>query len=222
MERLKMMKEKLMHCAETQINEHLSEVDAKELGEVIDMIKDIEEAMYYKSITKAMEESEKEKKESPKYYTMPISTPMRDMDMNYGRMYYQENPRDMGGRDQRGYSEYAQSGNQGNGGGSRNYTDYNQGGMRNYSSYTNGGSMQYHGDGYPIEIRDYREGQSPISRKNYMESKQTHQPKEVQMKELEKYVQELGKDLTEMVQDATPEEKQILQQKINMLASKIK
>ena len=42
------------------------------------------------------------------------------------------------------------------------------------------------------------------------------------MKELEKYVQELGKDLTEMVQDATPEEKQILQQKINMLASKIK
>lgn len=215
MERLKMMKEKLMHCAETQINEHLSEVDAKELGEVIDMIKDIEEAMYYKSITRAMEESEKEKKESPKYYTMPISTPMRDMDMNYGRMYYQENPRDMGGRDQRGYSEYAQ-------GGSHNYTDYNQGDMRKYPLYTNGGSMQYHGDGYPIEIRDYREGQSPISRKNYMESKQTHQPKEVQMKELEKYVQELGKDLTEMVQDATPEEKQILQQKINMLASKIK
>jgi hypothetical protein len=221
MERLKMMKEKLMHCAETQVNEHLSEVNAEELGEVIDMIKDLEEAMYYKSVTEAMEEGkEKEKHYPPVYYTSP--TMMRDMDMNYGRMYYQESPRDMGGRDQRGYMEYAQGGNQGNGGGSRNYTDYNQGGMRNYSSYTNGGSMQYHGDGYPIEIRDYREGQSPISRKNYMESKQTHQPKEVQMKELEKYVQELGKDLTEMVQDATPEEKQILQQKINMLASKIK
>ena len=42
------------------------------------------------------------------------------------------------------------------------------------------------------------------------------------MKELENYMQELTQDITEMIHDATPEEKQILQQKISVLASKIK
>jgi hypothetical protein len=42
------------------------------------------------------------------------------------------------------------------------------------------------------------------------------------MKELEQYTQELASDLTDMVKDATPEEKQLLQQKITMLAQKIK
>jgi hypothetical protein len=42
------------------------------------------------------------------------------------------------------------------------------------------------------------------------------------MKELEQYTQELASDLTDMVKDATPEEKQLLQQKIAMLAQKIK
>ena len=30
-------------------------------------------------------------------------------------------------------------------------------------------------DEYPIEMRDYREGRSPIARKMYMESKEMHQ-----------------------------------------------
>jgi len=37
---------------------NLHQVDTHELGEVIDMIKDLEEALYYCSITKAMEESQ--------------------------------------------------------------------------------------------------------------------------------------------------------------------
>jgi hypothetical protein len=35
----------------------LENTDAEELGEVIDMIKDLEEAEYYHSVVKAMEES---------------------------------------------------------------------------------------------------------------------------------------------------------------------
>lgn len=42
------------------------------------------------------------------------------------------------------------------------------------------------------------------------------------MKELDKYIQELGHDITEMIQDASPEEKQMLQQKISALATKMK
>ena len=52
-ERLTYVKHTLMDLVEEQM-EHLERVDAKELGEVIDMIKDIEEAMYYCTVTEAM------------------------------------------------------------------------------------------------------------------------------------------------------------------------
>ena len=41
------------------------------------------------------------------------------------------------------------------------------------------------------------------------------------MKELESYIQELSKDVTDMIKDASPEEKAILRQKMTTLASKI-
>lgn len=41
------------------------------------------------------------------------------------------------------------------------------------------------------------------------------------MKELEKYAQELTTDIVEMVEDASPEEKQYLSKKITALAAKI-
>ena len=55
-----------------------------------------------------------------------------------------------------------------------------------------------------------------------MESKTMHKDKGTQMQELEKYAQELTTDLIEMVEDATPEEKQYLSNKIAVLATKIK
>ena len=74
---------------------------------------------------------------------------------------------------------------------------------------------------YPSEFRDVREGRSPISRKMYMESKEMHKGTPQQMKELEKYIQELSQDVIEMIKDATPEEKVMLQQKLSTLATKI-
>ena len=41
------------------------------------------------------------------------------------------------------------------------------------------------------------------------------------MKELERYAQELTSDIVEMIDDATPEEKQYLSKKITALAAKI-
>ena len=61
MEQLKSMKQCLIACAQAQMN-NLQNVDAKELGEVVDMIKDIEETMYYCTIIEAMEEKDKEGK----------------------------------------------------------------------------------------------------------------------------------------------------------------
>ena len=49
-----------------------------------------------------------------------------------------------------------------------------------------------------------------------------HQDKEKQMMELDKYMKELSGDVMEMISDSTPEEKQILSQKLTTLAEKIK
>ena len=197
MERLKNMKETLLSAAQSQMG-NLAATDTKELGQVIDMIKDLEEAIYYCSITEAMKENKEKEKYSQMYYQerylpIPMMNEMyqRDMDRNsYGRMYYPD--RIMNNRDEST-----------NRGGSRYYTE------RDW-------------DTYPINTRDSREGRSPLSRKNYMEAKELHQGKEIQMKELDKYIQELGHDITEMIQDASPEEKQMLQQKISALATKLK
>ncbi len=241
MERLKAMKECLMSCAQGQMS-HLDTVDAKELGEVVDMIKDLEEAMYYCSIVKSMEKREKEEKEhegkqrehhhyyTEKYIPFPpeiyYDEGWRDLDREMGRMYYQ-------GRDSEGRFT---SGRGGNRGGRRGYPDriYYGGGNGNDSSSggsngssgngggNSGGSYGFEEREYPMEMRDYREGSSPIRRKYYMEAKEQHQDKKAQMEELEKYMKELSKDITEMIQDASPEETQLLKQKLVTLSEKIK
>ena len=49
------IKKQLLTQVESQMA-HLECVDTKEMGEVIDMIKDLEEAIYYCTITEAMNE----------------------------------------------------------------------------------------------------------------------------------------------------------------------
>ena len=57
------MKKCLMASVQSQMND-LKNVDTKELGEAIDMIKDLSEAIYYCTVTEAMEGKDKER-----YYT---------------------------------------------------------------------------------------------------------------------------------------------------------
>lgn len=198
MERLKMMKENLMSAIQSEMG-HLDKVDTKELGEAIDMIKDLSEAMYYCSIVKAMEDKDHEEKYrhnayyiEPKMYTeyYPGS---RDMDRYYGRMYYDGNG-----------TYYAANGN-GNGG-----------------PASGGGHSAYYTEmPLAIDMRDRREGRSARSRKTYMEAKEMHHDKATQLKELEKYMQELTQDMVEMIEGSSPEEKQYLEKRISALATKI-
>lgn len=212
MEQLKNMKQTLVSCIQGQMT-HLDSVDTKELGEVIDMVKDLSEAIYYCTITEAMEGKEKggEKEQHHHYYTETYN--YRDMDRSNGRMYYNEMPMDYNMNGRAYYNQmpttYATNGSS---------SSSNSGG--NSSSSSNGGSRNFTEMAYPM-MRDSREGRSPMSRKSYMESKEMHQPKTTQMKELEKYLQELSSDITEMIQDASPEEKSFLEKKISTLATKI-
>lgn len=184
-ERLKHIKENLMSAVESQICQ-LGEVDAEELGSAIDMIKDLEEALYFCTITEAMTGKEKGG---------------NHINVEMEKEYHKEN----GERPQMYYSDP--------------YYNYNRGSMMYYNgSSSNGSSNSNYSE--PIS-HDYREGRSPQSRRMYMEAKETHHDKNVHLRELEKYAQELTSDIVEMIQDATQEEKQYLEKKISALASKI-
>ena len=195
MERLKNIKECFIAQIQGQLG-NLAQVDAKELGEVVDMVKDLEEAIYYATITKAMEEGEGDDWGSKRHYT-PIHG--RDMDRyKAGRMYYDP------------YDSWP-SGNH----------PLNRDGWDSDSGHNKHGSRYYTERDYPINFRDVREGRSPISRKMYMESKEMHHDKSKKLQELEKYMKELSEDIVEMIDDASQEEKQVLHQKLTALASMI-
>ena len=185
-ERLKEIKKDLISCVESQMGD-LKDVETKELGEVIDMIKDLEEAIYYCTVTEAMEGGKEN------YPTEVRNT-----------FYYTE---------PKMYTSYPSNGRM------MSDTGMTAGGRRGYTPY-----MYLPGadDYMPAYVRDYREGRSPASRKSYMESKEMHKDKATQMEELEHYLNELSTDMAEMIQNATPEEKMLLQQKISNLANSIK
>lgn len=214
MEKLKHMKEVLTNAVYSELG-NLKEADTKELGEVVDMVKDLEEAIYYCTVTKAMEESEESgnRYHSEKYY---YYHPERDMDRPYGRMYFDDRMY----YDRGGYSngDHSNVNNGHSANSSRNYTPM----VHPYHNYP---TMEYPYDPnmmeYPVGMRDSREGRSPATRRTYMESKEMHKDKTVKMQELEKYMQELTKDMVEMIEGASPEEKQLLQRKLTTLSGKI-
>lgn len=186
MERLKHMEEALMSCVQAQLS-HLDMVDTEELGQVIDMIKDLEQAKYYCSIVKAMEEAEEDE-------TKEMSHHHRDMDRVYGRMYYEGPNGDFKGR----------------------YPWKKRDRDEDWERYP-----FYPEQGREIDIRDSREGRSPVTRRMYMESKQLHKDKTEKVKELEQYMQELSEDIVEMIDGASPEERQVLEKKMTSLTNKI-
>ena len=103
MEQLKSIRQCLVTQVQSQMGD-LKKTDTKELSEAIDMIKDLEEAMYYCAITKAMEENKEKKEEVPSM-------------MYYGgrRMYYDD------GRQGQSMSN---GGNSSSSSGSNYYTPY--------------------------------------------------------------------------------------------------
>lgn len=105
-ERLKHLKENLMTCVENQMC-NIYEADTAELGEAIDMLKDLEEALYYCTITEAMEKGGEGKSHNGTHD-------------EHGRSYMMYND---------GRSSRPRNGNSGENGGSRPEYDYMDHGM---------------------------------------------------------------------------------------------
>lgn len=143
---------------------------------------------------------------TPEMYKMHDPEYWRDMDREeMGRMYY-----DGGMSGSMGGSTSGRGG-QSSGG--------SQGGMSGGSSY--GGGNRGYEENYGNRGRDYREGRSGEKRKGYMEAKEMGKEKGEKMKELEAYMKELGSDVTEMIEGASPEEKSMLKSKMQTLLQKI-
>lgn len=196
----------------------MSNINAKEFGEVIDAMKDCieikkldEEAKYYCSITKAMEKRSESDDTQEKIDSALMMERLRNQQDNVQNYY--------GGVRMR-YPYYIDQ--------NRMYYDMNGGQGGNYSGNMGNGNGMNSGRGYsqsyssiPNNMRDYREGRSYVGRRGYMESKESHEPEPVKMNKLEEYIKELGEDITEMIQDASPTEKDTLRDKLTRLAQQI-
>ena len=201
MKQLKQMKETLVGAVQGQLG-NLGQADYRELGAAVDMIKDLSEAIYYCSIVESMKEAQ-EKEEMMMKMGGGQQQQQQQQQQPQSMMYFHERVREP-------YYERDMDRNQGrmyyNGGGNGNSSGGNSGGSRGYSepSYTN-----------------QNEGRSGQRRRTYMESKKMNTDKNMHIRELEEYAHELTNDILEMVQDASPEEKQTLKKKILELSNKM-
>lgn len=215
------MLEKLSKCAEMEFEKGIENIDAEEMGEVTDMIKDLAEAEYYAKISVAMDEAEYgedydymgayDEYERKGYRGQPRSkTSGRYMKRGDGRRkgydeppYYHMNPTM--------YHEWDKTQEELD----RDMDRLTHGRMY-YTDTTTSGTT-----GNTGMMRDGREGRSGTARRGYMESKEMGKDKGEKMKELENYMKSLAEDVTEMVDGASAEEKTMLKQKMQVLMSKI-
>lgn len=196
-ERIKSMKEKAMSLAEQGLNQDVSCMNAEEVGEIIDIVKDLEEACYYCAIVESMEKSkddEKIEEMMDKYipgYTRNYRPYMYESDPMYTRAYtgMRGGNRGMGSR--------------------RNYTMKSPMHEVNYMPRT-------YMDDY---MHDEYDGDAWKMRRNYMEGKNDSSIDS--SKDLEEYMKSLTSDIMEMIEGATSQEKSMLKQKIATLATKI-
>ena len=214
------MIEKLTKCAEMEFEKGIENVDTEEMGEVIDMIKDLNTAIYYAKISKAMDEFEYgedydwkgayDEHERKGYRGQPRDSKGRYMSRRGQRMGYEE-PMMIPMEYRMDIDEYK----------SMNPQYMRDMDMPNKMYYTESGMSKMQGT-----MRDTREGRSGIMRKSYMETKEMHkgntpEDKQAKVKELDAYMKELSEDVTEMITDASQEEKNVLKSKMQALLQKI-
>lgn len=209
------MIEKLSECAKSEFDGGIENVDTCEMGKVTDMMKDLAEAMYYRTLTKAMDEAEDDE--------------IMEMFDRYGddRRYYDHYRYKSGrfapkgkGTYRRGYEEppyYHMTPDMYKEHDAEYYRDMDKR-SRNVMYYSEPlVNMLSHGDsesGYDRAKRMYTETRN-------MHKSDSTEDKQHKMRSLENYTRELADDLTELITDMSAEEKSLLRSKMQTLAQKI-
>ena len=209
--RMHCMIEKLAECAEKQFDNGIESVDTAEMGQVTDMLKDLAEAMYYRTLTKAMDDSDPEE--------------IMEMFERYGdggRRYYDHYryadgrfaPKGRGSY-RRGYDEPPYY----------HMTPEMYRSMENYRDMDRRDGRMYYSEP-TMNSGVHAESRYDMAKRNYTESKELHrgntpEDKEQKMKELEKYLREIGSDIAELISDASTEEKNLLKNRMQVIMQKI-
>lgn len=215
------MIEKLSECAKSEFDKGIDNVNTDEMGKVTDMLKDLAEAMYYRTLTNIMEESDVEDVQGMldrrfyddyRYKTTGRYAP-KGKGSYVGRRGYEEPPymHMMNREDLQDWDSMSER---------ERMRDLDRA-SRGRMYYTETEPMQKDGG-----MRDEKEGKAGMMRKGYMETKEMHkgttpQDKEANMHSLESYLKELSEDLTGLLADMTPEERQMAKTKITTLAAKM-
>lgn len=209
--RMYCMIEKLAECAEKQFDNGIESVDTAEMGQVTDMLKDLAEAMYYRTLTKAMDDSDPEE--------------IMEMFERYGdggRRYYDHYRYADGrfapkgrGTYRRGYDEPPYY----------HMTPEMYRNMENYRDMDRRDGRMYYTEP-TMNSGVHTESRYDMAKRNYTESKELHrgntpEDKEQKMKELEKYLREIGSDIAELISDASTEEKNLLKNRMQVIMQKI-
>ena len=215
------MIEKLSECAKSEFEKGIENVNTDEMGKVTDMLKDLAEAMYYRTLTNIMEESGVEDAlgildrrfyDDYRYKTTGRYAP-KGKGSYVGRRGYEEPPymHMMNMEDLQDWDSMSER---------ERMRDLDRA-SRGRMYYTETEPM--HKDG---GMRDSREGKAGMMRKGYMETKEMHkgttpQDKEANMHSLESYLKGLSEDLTELLPYMIPEERQMAKTRITTLAAKM-
>ena len=234
---IRCIEEKLAEAIRCEFEKGIDKVNTTEMGKATDMLKDAAEAEYYARIAKAMEDAEKEDEESQKYMLKQLKEEYGEDD---GRRYYDNYRYMRTGRfapkgrgtcmPRRGYEtpiEYHMTPEMYREHDPEYYRDMDRDMGRMY--YTDTGMRGNTGNSSRTGnsgMRDGREGRSGASRRSYIETKEMHpdnsqESKQAKMKELEKYMSDLGVDMAEMIKDMTPEERTLAKTKLTTLVQKM-
>lgn len=231
---IRCIEEKLAEAIRCEFDKGIENVNTAEMGKATDMLKDAAEAEYYARIAKAMEDAEKEDEESQKYMLKQLKEEYGEDD---GKRYYDNYRYMRTGRfapkgrgtymPRRGYEtpiEYHMTPEMYREHDPEYYRDVDRNIGRMY--YTETGMSGNTGNSSRTGMRDGREGRSGMSRRSYMQTKEMHpdnsqESKQAKMKELEKYMSDLGVDMAEMIKDMTPEERTLAKTKLTTLVQKM-
>lgn len=214
-ERIHKMQECLTEKAVNEFEKGIENVDTSEMGEVVDMIKDLAEAEYHSIISKAMKKADEEEEEYDKELLRSLKAEYGE---ESGRRYYDQYryangrfaPKGRGTR--RGYEEppyYHMP---------VNYNDMEY--MRDMDKSR--GKMYY---SEPIAPH-VSESNYDRAKRHYTETKEMHsgitpEDKEQRMKALDKYIKTVTNEIIKIVSDnATAEEKNLIKSNINNLVSR--
>ena len=206
-ERMHKMIECLTEKALCELEKGTENVDTCEMGQVVDMIKDLNEAEYKAVIVKAMKKADEEEEEYEKILLRELK---EEYGEDAGRRYYDHYRYASGRFAPKGHGTYR--------GYSEPYYHMTPEMYRDMDRDTHS-RMYYTETG--MNERGYDR-----AKRNYTETKEMHrgntpEDKKAKMQELERYAKSLTEDVVEMVSDMSDEEKNLLRTKMQILMQKI-